>query len=221
LYLLERILDGGPVLLLLAAMSVFALAMVLLKLLHFKRLRLGSKLSSERILQQLQEHGSKALVMSLERDGNPEARVVAECIRVCEELQLSDEERERAIELTLQQQIKQMESGLRVISVTAHLSPLLGLLGTVLGMITAFQALETAGMKADPALLAGGIWEALLTTALGLVIAIPLLAAFHYFEARVDAVVDAIQILCDRLLRRIRPRELEGASSLADQYSLQ
>ena len=70
----------------------------------------------------------------------------------------------------------------------ANLSPLLGLLGTVMGMIGAFAQLEGAGTKVDPALLAGGIWEALLTTAFGLSVAIPSLAAYYILEGQVDNV---------------------------------
>ena len=77
---------------------------------------------------------------------------------------------------------------MRGLEVIASLSPLLGLLGTVLGMIKAFVRLESAGTKVDPAILAGGIWEALLTTAFGLSVAIPALAAFYILEGQVENV---------------------------------
>ena len=62
------------------------------------------------------------------------------------------------------------------------MSPLLGLLGTVIGMISSFSQLELGGDLVNPALLAGGIWTALLTTAIGLVVAIPAMVAHHFFE---------------------------------------
>ena len=65
----------------------------------------------------------------------------------------------------------------------ATTAPLLGLLGTVVGMIDAFQALQEAGSRADPAALAGGIWEALLTTAAGMAVAIPAGVALTWFES--------------------------------------
>lgn len=74
----------------------------------------------------------------------------------------------------------------RVLELIGLIAPLLGLLGTILGMITAFQALQSSGAQADPAVLAGGIWEALMTTAIGLVVAIPAIAAFNLFENRLD-----------------------------------
>ena len=70
----------------------------------------------------------------------------------------------------------------------SNIAPLLGLLGTVIGMITAFSKLEESGSRVDPAILAGGIWEALLTTAFGLIVAIPALAAFYWLDGRVDNV---------------------------------
>ena len=78
------------------------------------------------------------------------------------------------------------DKGLGLMASLAHLSPLVGLLGTILGMIQAFQNLEQSGMNVHPGVLAGGIWEALLTTAFGLGIAIVLMAFHHWFSSRVD-----------------------------------
>ncbi|MBW6506979.1 MAG: MotA/TolQ/ExbB proton channel family protein [Rhodobacteraceae bacterium] len=77
-------------------------------------------------------------------------------------------------------------TGLRALELAATIGPLLGLLGTITGMIAAFQALQLAGARADPATLAGGIWEALLTTAAGMAVAIPAQVALTWFESVVD-----------------------------------
>ena len=71
---------------------------------------------------------------------------------------------------------------LRILEVIATLSPLLGLFGTVIGMIDAFQQLESAGSAVDPSILSGGIWVALLTTAAGLAVAIPSIILLNYLE---------------------------------------
>ncbi len=68
----------------------------------------------------------------------------------------------------------------------ATIAPLLGLLGTVFGMIEAFQQMESAGKNVDPSILSGGIWEALLTTAAGLSVAIPVVVFENYFRSLVD-----------------------------------
>ena len=79
------------------------------------------------------------------------------------------------------------------------MAPLLGLLGTVLGMIAAFQALQEAGNRADPAMLAGGIWEALLTTAAGMAVAIPASAALTWCEAVIDSIRTDMEDLAARI----------------------
>ena len=84
---------------------------------------------------------------------------------------------------------------LRLFNGVSTISPLLGLLGTVLGMIRAFNAIVTAGAMGRPELLAGGISQALLTTAAGLTVAIPALIAYLYFVSRVDRLIIAIDSL--------------------------
>ena len=78
-----------------------------------------------------------------------------------------------------------LERGFRLLDSVAQLAPLLGLFGTVLGMISAFQALQEAGSQVDPSILAGGIWVALLTTAVGLAVAMPTSLLLTWFESRV------------------------------------
>lgn len=87
------------------------------------------------------------------------------------------------------------------------MSPLLGLLGTVLGMIVAFQQMEAAGAQVDPSTLSSGIWQALLTTAVGLGIAIPAIAVHNWMERKVERVAirmnDAVtQVLLEFVRRR-------------------
>lgn len=82
--------------------------------------------------------------------------------------------------------LAEASSGFRLLELIATIAPLLGLLGTVLGMIAAFQALQDSGSRADPSILAGGIWEALLTTAAGMGVAIPASIALTWFESVVD-----------------------------------
>ncbi|MEO0762069.1 MAG: MotA/TolQ/ExbB proton channel family protein, partial [Pseudomonadota bacterium] len=91
---------------------------------------------------------------------------------------------------------------LRTLDVIATLAPLMGLLGTVLGMISAFQALQASGAAADPSTLAGGIWVALLTTAAGMAVAIPASAALSYFDGVVDRMRLDFEDLASRVFNR-------------------
>jgi biopolymer transport protein ExbB len=79
-----------------------------------------------------------------------------------------------------------LEHGFRFLDTVAQIAPLLGLFGTVLGMIDAFRALQDAGSQVDPSILAGGIWVALLTTAVGLAVAMPTSALLSWLETRME-----------------------------------
>lgn len=96
----------------------------------------------------------------------------------------------------------QARSGLRALELASTIGPLLGLLGTVTGMIAAFQALQEAGARADPATLAGGIWEALLTTAAGMAVAIPAQIALTWFESVVDRLRHDMEDAATRIFQR-------------------
>ena len=85
----------------------------------------------------------------------------------------------------------------------ASIAPLLGLLGTVTGLIKAFMVVERAGGQVDASMLAGGIWEAMLTTALGLSVAIPLLVGHRYLSAQVRAYEERLETLAVKLLKKI------------------
>jgi biopolymer transport protein ExbB len=95
--------------------------------------------------------------------------------------------------------IREGEKRLAVLASVAHLAPLCGLFGTVLGMIEVFRKLESIGGRADVSLLSGGIWVALLTTAFGLLVAIPTLIAHHYFSGLVTGRSEDIQLLVSHL----------------------
>jgi len=104
-------------------------------------------------------------------------------IKVCYR---SEEEKRKILRRAGSREIEEGEKRLRVLSVIGNISTLLGLLGTVTGMIQTFIKIESTGGAADISILAGGIWEALLTTAAGLSVAIPTLVMYHYFEGVVD-----------------------------------
>jgi len=108
--------------------------------------------------------------------------------------------------------IARARDGLRPLELIATIAPLLGLLGTVLGMIAAFQALQEAGSRADPATLAGGIWEALLTTAAGMAVAIPAAMALTWFESVVDRLRLEMEDAATRIF--LRPLEQDETTSM-------
>jgi len=91
--------------------------------------------------------------------------------------------RKRAIDPST---VQELEKNIDILGIIAHVAPLLGLLGTVVGMIRAFMRIEELAGRVNASVLAGGIWEALLTTAFGLAVAIPSFVMYHYFNRRID-----------------------------------
>jgi biopolymer transport protein ExbB len=89
---------------------------------------------------------------------------------------------------------------LNILSILGSILPLMGLLGTVFGMIKVFTRVANAGDAADIAILAGGIWEALITTAAGLIIAIPVMLVYHYFNRTLEKISHLMQQKSSRLI---------------------
>ena len=117
---------------------------------------------------------------------------------------LGSEGMEEAMSLEANHGLDAMENHLPILTAIAQSAPLLGLLGTVTGMIEAFRQIEARQGAVEAALLAGGIWEALLTTAFGLIVAIPTLFAQHWFQARLEGLTRRVRREADRLLHSRR-----------------
>lgn len=180
--ILEFLSVGGPVLWLLATLSVVMMALVLAKLIQFSIARTGSR--------------SRRGGLGLVRAATETAIEAHDADRSFAE----DAGRRAARGI-----MRPLEGGLGTLGMIAMLSPLIGLLGTVIGMIDAFQALEGAASTVDPSLLSGGIWIALLTTAAGLVVAIPATLAHGWFEGRLGRFADEAECLIGEALANAAP----------------
>ncbi len=196
----ELFFEGGPVMFVLLALSVVALTILVVKLLQFFRLRIRDTAFVDEALGLLERDGSKAAMTRLGREANPVARVLETAITVAQDKRLRPQDIEAEVLRVGSGHIRELESMLRGLSAIAHLSPLLGLLGTVTGMIAAFMQLQQASGRPDPGALSGGIWEALLTTAFGLIVAIPAMGAFYALEGEVDRLRGAMKDAAVRVL---------------------
>ncbi|HSH43501.1 MAG TPA: MotA/TolQ/ExbB proton channel family protein [Arenicellales bacterium] len=189
----EWLLLGGPVLAILLLMSILALAIILVKSYQFLALNVRDNSFVEHVLKYYRSgHYEEALRM-LARRRSPVARAMDVAIVGHAREDLDEHLVREEVQRVATEHLEHMRSHLRGLEVIGTLSPLLGLLGTVLGMIEAFQELEQAGNRVDPAILSGGIWEALLTTAAGLVVAIPALIMLNWFERIVQRTAHAIE----------------------------
>jgi biopolymer transport protein ExbB len=118
----------------------------------------------------------------------PAAAILVVGLRRIRNKRLAQGEIEKAVATTGAIELGFLERGLVILATIANVAPLMGFLGTVAGMIIAFGAIEIAG-DVDPSLVAGGIKVALLTTAAGLVIAIPVNIAYNFFVTRIDQLI--------------------------------
>ena len=190
---------GGPVVLILIALSVIALALIILKLWQFRAARLGDRRTAAEVLGLYRAGKPRDALALAARSRNPVVEVVASAIRGRLRPDLPEPTvREEVTRLGLDR-LEALRAHLRPLEIIASIAPLLGLFGTVLGMINAFHALEAAGSQVDPATLSGGIWEALLTTAVGLAVAMPVFILHNWLERIVDRTSHEMEDLATRV----------------------
>lgn len=192
---------GGPVVVLLLALSIFALALAIIKLVEFRRFGVGNHKIAWKSLA-LWQSGDRAAAMRM-ASSRSSAVTVKATLLVMQALSKTGSDKrgiEDALATFASERLHELQKGLRALDTIAQLAPLLGLFGTVLGMIEAFRKLQDAGSAVDPSLLAGGIWVALLTTAAGLALAMPASAVLTWFETRLENERVALETLAGRLL---------------------
>ncbi|KIC29525.1 MotA/TolQ/ExbB proton channel family protein [Leisingera sp. ANG-S5] len=202
--------DGGPSIWAIAALSVITLALILWKIWRLALIGAWSRGKAARAVTAF-EFGNRAEALDITAGRRGiRSRVVVAALNATASLpeDRAREETARVAKLHL----ASAATGLGALELIATIAPLLGLLGTVLGMIAAFQALQAAGSKADPALLAGGIWEALLTTAAGMAVAIPASAALTWFEAVISRIRRDIEDSATRIFVAAPPDPLPLAA---------
>lgn len=220
--LLDLIRLGGPVVVILIVMSILAVAIFLLKLGQFRGSRVFDR-KTPRAALNIYRIGSPAEAASVAgRSPNPAAQVLVRAIRGKHRSDLPAAMVREEVLRYGADQLERLRSHFRALEVIASLAPLLGLFGTVLGMIEAFRALEQAGAQVNPAVLSGGIWEALLTTAVGLAVAMPVIVALNWLERAVDRLAHEMdnvvtQIFTADLSQPLQPRAEPDARTAAHQ----
>lgn len=208
---------GGPVVAILLVMSVLALALMLVKLWQFRRAGVGRHGD---IIAALDMHDRGAMQAALRKAAGSASHLAPLTVLALEsahEARAQGEPLRARLTGLAEAAIARLQSGFRLLDSIAQVAPLLGLFGTVLGMISAFQSLQEAGASVDPSALAGGIWVALLTTAVGLGVAMPAALVLTWFESRVSREARlAMQIVDVALCAGLAPRGTCLLSTAAD-----
>jgi len=189
---LEFVDAGGPIVVVLVVMSIIALAITLYKVWQFHLVKLSNRKTAIQVIDYLKKDQVHNALMLSESSPNPTLQAMWRAING-RHRKLPDALIREEIQRYGSDALFQLRSGFRPLEVIASLAPLLGLLGTVQGMIEAFKQMEAAGSKVNPAVLSGGIWEALLTTAVGLLVAVPVIVVLNWLERRVDRVAHDIE----------------------------
>lgn len=201
--LLEVTKNGGPLMIPIGICSFALLVFVFERFIALRKGRIIPRPFVKRFMQQLEEgelDRDKAL-QRCEENPSPVSQIFAAAIQKWGRPSV---EVEQAIIDSGERVTTNLKKHLRLINGIATVCPLLGLLGTVLGMIQAFDAIGSATASADPKMLiAIGISQALLTTAAGLTVAIPALIAYLFFVGRVDRLIIELDSLCQKVVSLI------------------
>jgi len=184
----ELFAKGGPLMIVLAMLSVYGLAVVLFKTYQFSRARVWDTTFIEPVLSALKEGRVAQAKEWLAPIPGPVARIMRLTLECVENRTMTLERKEEEILRVGAADIRNLESFVRSLEMVTQMAPLIGLLGTVSGMIESFSKLGGGGSRIDPALLAGGIWESLLTTVGGLAVAILAMAAHFAFDSMIEKI---------------------------------
>ncbi len=181
--MVELFARGGVILVIIVLLSVVAAAIIIERLLYFRKIRGDEGQIINRLKQTLEKHHFDEALAICESNPSP----VANLMRVgIEHRQYSQEVIKASISDAANMEIPRLERFLTSLGTIAHISPLLGLLGTVTGNIQAFGVLGEFGAAGDPAILARGISEALITTAAGIIVSIPAIIFYNYLVSKVN-----------------------------------
>ena len=180
---------GGPMMYLIILSSILAFGVVIERIYNFNRARIDANKFMDDIIKVLKRNKIIEAIEMCNSTPGPIAHIIKAGILKHDR---SKSEIRESVEEAAQLEIPRLEKHLPILATIAHITPLLGLLGTVTGMIKSFQVIQQkalAVMPVNPGDLAGGIWEALLATLAGLAVAIPTYVAYNYLVSQVDSLV--------------------------------
>ncbi|MEM7229544.1 MAG: MotA/TolQ/ExbB proton channel family protein [Planctomycetota bacterium] len=213
----DFVVKGGIMMIPIGLCSLVALMLVTERIISLRRSRIiprGLVPALKKVMKD-ESLNTKKLQTACKKFPSPAANVMSAAIR---RLNMPLEVIERHIEETGAREQLKMRRFLRWLSVIAAVSPLLGLLGTIFGMIQAFQTVAVSGEALGRAeMLATGIYQAMITTAAGLVVAIPALICYHFIAARVDKLVMDIDTMAADFIEDVI--DIRGAEAVGDDYA--
>ena len=196
---MDLLLSGGPVLVAILLISLYAVYLFFERLLKLSRERLEADTLMNRVNAAVRNRDLEMALAACDRHGGPVARVLKAALM---RLPYGRSAVEAAFQEASLEEEQRLTRGLRPLATIAQIAPLLGLLGTVTGMIIAFAEISDRG-TGDPAALADGIGQALVTTAAGLIVAIPVVIGQSFLANRVDHILLEIERRREELMGNV------------------
>jgi len=195
--LFEIFLKGGVIMWLILFCSVIALAVAIDRFFILRKAKINLPAFLVRIRGFIKNKDMSGAASFCLREKSPIGNMVRKGLK---KFGMGHERVKEAIENAGRQEVSKLEKGLSILATVAGVAPLLGFLGTVTGMIQAFMRIEDLAGAANPSDLAGGIWEALITTAFGLIIGIPAFALYNYFLSSVKKLVGEMETVANDVI---------------------
>ena len=211
--LFDMVLGGGPLMIPIALCSIVSVAFVVERSIRLRDGELGSKRYGKNILATLKSHGPKDALELIEKRSKPLGRVIGAGLK---RIGAPTLELEKAVEDAGAREVKRLSANLKPLIVVGMIAPLLGLLGTVYGMIESFSSIALQDGLGKPELLASGISQALITTAAGLTVAIPTQAAYFWFRGRIERFMrrtEDLYLQFEEDLPRLRLTQVEAGKA--------
>lgn len=196
----QLIFLGGPLMVPIVICSILSLGIIVEKLLFLSRMLAGTTRLKAEVFQKIRDNQIQPAVALCENNTSAVAKILkAGILKFGEERQSIKEAMEDASRI----EVAKLERHLTALATIANISPLLGFLGTVAGLAACFHTIEVRAATLNPVTpgdLAGGIWEALLTTIAGMLVAIPTFVAYNYLVSRVNSIITDMEYHATELL---------------------
>ena len=214
--LFSMFLKGGIIMWPILLCSVLGLAAIVDRYVVLRKARINIPAFMVRIRGLLKKRDIAGAINYCIEEKSPVANIIRKGLK---KYKLGHERIKESIENAGTQEVVKLEKGLSVLATVAGVAPLLGFLGTVTGMISAFMRIEDLAGAANPSDLAGGIWEALVTTAFGLMVGIPALAFYNYFLNKVKRLVADMETVANDVVDVIQDSTI-GQSDIEEEIEI-
>ncbi|MDD5423799.1 MAG: MotA/TolQ/ExbB proton channel family protein [Candidatus Omnitrophica bacterium] len=206
---MEWMIKGGPMMVPILLCSVAAFAVIAERIMYLRGIKMNTRKFIGEISFALKRNRADEAIEMCDKSPGPLPRVLKAGILKYDR---QKGEIKEAIQDAALHEIPRIEKNIGILATLAQICPLLGLLGTVLGMVEIFQKIQersAALLPSTPSDLAGGIWQALIATAAGLIVAIPSLTAYNYFVNKVNAIIRDMEISATDLVNILSEKKEE------------